>query len=343
MHFFVTGHTGFKGAWLTLLLKSRGHEVSGFSNIAKNKDLYTTANLKSLLKYDFCGDVRNEEQIKDAINVSNPDVIIHLAAQSLVLRSYKDPVETFTTNVNGTLNLLNIASNFSGIKAILIITTDKVYRNDEKKTGYLESDSLGGHDPYSASKAMADLLTQSFINLNGSIPIGIARAGNVIGGGDFGEHRIIPDIIRAINTSFPLVLRNPNSVRPWQHVLDCLTGYLSIVDLMIKTQRSGIWNIGPRLTDYKPVNEIVNYFISNWPNKLSKSLQPTKYQETNFLTLDSSKIMKESGWRNVLDFEKSLLWTSNWYNKTINLGIAPLDASMEDISLYTQLFDVDNS
>jgi dTDP-D-glucose 4,6-dehydratase len=124
--------------------------------------------------------------------------------------------------------------------------------------------------------------------------------------------------------------------------LDCLTGYLSIVELLINTQRSGIWNIGPRFTDYKPVNEIVNHFTSNWPNKIKKSLQPTHYHETNFLTLDSSKIMKESGWRNFLDFEKSLLWTSNWYNKTMNLGISPLDATMEDISLYNQLINFDN-
>jgi CDP-glucose 4,6-dehydratase len=222
MHYLLTGHTGFKGTWLSLLLSSAGHEVSGISLNPVEGSLFSRVRPRDLLNADVRLDIRDAAAVHEQIARIAPDVVIHLAAQPLVRESYRDPRGTFDTNVWGTINVLEATRRTESVQATLIVTTDKVYRNDGRSTGYVESDPLGGHDPYSASKAMADLATQSWRASYPGTPIAIARAGNVIGGGDVSPDRLMPDLIAAFATGTPARIRNPRAIRPWQHVLDCL-------------------------------------------------------------------------------------------------------------------------
>jgi CDP-glucose 4,6-dehydratase len=233
MHFLITGHTGFKGAWLSLLLRERGHNVSGISLEPENNTLYKSASIGKFFEHDIRCDIRDLDRLQRNFNSISPDVVIHLAAQALVRESYKDPIRTFETNVHGTINVLKASQNLPKLKAQLIVTTDKVYKNMDKLNAYIESDPLGGQDPYSASKAMADIATQSWLSSFVNAPTGIARAGNVIGGGDISTDRLIPDLIKSYTSGLTPRLRAPKAVRPWQHVLDCLNGYLSLVDAII--------------------------------------------------------------------------------------------------------------
>ncbi|MFZ4497882.1 MAG: CDP-glucose 4,6-dehydratase, partial [Candidatus Nanopelagicales bacterium] len=230
MHYLVTGHTGFKGAWMTMWLTSQGHQVSGLALDPEPGALFETAKLHPLLAHDIRADIRDSANVMDALRVTAPDVVIHLAAQPLVRESYLNPRWTFETNVMGTMNVLEAVQQTPSVKTQLIITTDKVYRNVNQVAGYVEPDPLGGDDPYSASKAMADLLTHSWVTSFGGPPTAVARAGNVIGGGDVCKDRLIPDVIAALASGKAPVLRYPNAVRPWQHVLDCINGYLMLVD-----------------------------------------------------------------------------------------------------------------
>ena len=241
-----------------------------------------------------------------------------MAAQALVRESYKDPIGTFETNVIGTLNTLEAMKNTKSIKAALIITTDKVYKNVNKLEGYIESDPLGGDDPYSASKAAADLAAQSWINSYASFPIAIARAGNVIGAGDWAKDRLIPDLIDAYSKDKTPILRFPNSVRPWQHVLDCLTGYLSLIEYQLKFGLSGEWNFGPEI---QVENTVVNVasriaLLIKSENTLKQSIE-TNPDETGYLLLNSSKARNELNWKEKLDFERTLDWTFEGYQKQL--------------------------
>lgn len=333
MHYLITGHTGFKGSWLAQLLVAQGHQVSGVALQPRVGDLFSIANLSEIFVNDFRQDIRDFEVLEKIFNEVNPDVLIHFAAQPLVLESYRDPVGTYETNVNGTLNVLKASDNTESLKARLIITTDKVYRNTGKTTGYVESDSLGGIDPYSASKAMADILTQSWSITSTGAPIAIARAGNVIGGGDFAKDRIFTDVVHSFVNDLKLELRSPTSVRPWQHVLDCLSGYLSIVDSLLKGSKGAIWNIGPSTSSYTTVREILNLGELFWNKKLDVVEIESKYLETNHLTLDSSQANKLLGWKSAWDIESTIERTIQWY-KGHSLGVNPRILCEEDISEF---------
>ena len=317
MHYLITGHTGFKGSWLALMLQMQGHTVSGISLDPQQMSLFNQANLKDLFDHDFRLDIRNLQELQRAINKIDPDVIVHLAAQPLVRESYKDPVGTFETNVLGTLNVLEATKGLLNLKATLIITTDKVYKNHNHLRGYVETDELGGDDPYSASKAAADIATQSWAKSFANTPVAIARAGNVIGGGDWATDRIIPDLVNAYSSNQIPTLRYPHAIRPWQHVLDCLNGYLKLLDSMIIDGISGEWNFGPNLKDKHEVLDLVKVFAKAWGVQESDtawSIEETEEpHEAGYLLLDSQKARNSLGWRDKLSFSDSIDWTANWF------------------------------
>jgi CDP-glucose 4,6-dehydratase len=317
MHHLVTGHTGFKGSWLSLMLQMQGHTVSGISLDPPEKSLFNQANLSNLFQNDLRIDIRNSAELSSAVKKIDPEVIIHLAAQPLVRESYKDPVGTFETNVLGTLNLLEATRVLTGLRATLVITTDKVYKNRNHLRGYLENDELGGDDPYSASKAAADIATQSWVKSFATTPVAIARAGNVIGGGDWATDRIIPDLVNAYSSNKMPTLRYPYAIRPWQHVLDCLNGYMKLVDSMISHGVSGEWNFGPDLKDKHEVLELVKVFAKAWGVQESDSawtLEETEQpHEAGYLLLDSNKARKSLSWSDLLSFSDSIDWTANWF------------------------------
>lgn len=310
MHYFVTGHTGFKGSWLILLLKALGHEVSGYSLPPVEDGLFKRAGLENDLNHHFIGDIRNLDALRDALEVAKPDFAIHMAAQPLVLRSYEDPLETYTTNVDGTLNFLRAITELIAQPISLVVTTDKVYRDDGRGS-YVESDPLGGHDPYSASKAMADILTQSWAYTNPDLKLHIARAGNVIGAYDVSENRLLPDLIAAIKSRSKITVRNSSAIRPWQHVLDCLHGYILFLDKIAKSASAPIvLNFGPDPQSIRTVSDVIsearktaNFDIHEAP------FEPSAPKETQFLTLDSSAAQSLLDWRNRVNFETAVSWT----------------------------------
>lgn len=320
MHYLVTGHTGFKGSWLSLMLQIQGHTVSGISLDPPKKSLFNEANLSNLFQNDLRIDIRNSTELSSAAKRIDPEVIIHLAAQPLVRESYKDPVGTFETNVLGTLNLLEATKALTNLRSTLVITTDKVYKNHNHLRGYVETDELGGDDPYSASKAAADIATQSWVKSFATSPVAIARAGNVIGGGDWATDRIIPDLVNAYTSDQIPTLRYPHAIRPWQHVLDCLNGYLMLVDSMIAHGVSGEWNFGPDLTDKHEVLDLVKAFAKAWGVQRSDSAwiieEIEQPHEAGYLLLDSNKARKSLGWSDKLSFSYSIDWTANWFKET---------------------------
>ena len=330
MHYLVTGHTGFKGSWLSLMLQMQGHTVSGISLDPPEKSLYNQANLNNLFQNDLRINIRNSVELSKAIKKIDPEVIIHLAAQPLVRESYKDPAGTFETNVLGTLNLLEATRALTHLRATLVITTDKVYKNHNHLRGYVETDELGGDDPYSASKAAADIATQSWVKSFATTPVAIARAGNVIGGGDWATDRIIPDLVNAYSSNQKPTLRYPHAIRPWQHVLDCLNGYTKLVDSMISNGASGEWNFGPDLKDKHEVLDLVKFFARAWGIQegypawtIEESEQP---HEAAYLLLDSSKSRNALGWSDKLNFQETVDLTSAWYR---NVGRAEVKRTTE--------------
>ena len=322
MHFLITGHTGFKGSWLSSMLKLQGHLVSGISLNPDGKCLFSDANLHEIFEHDVRMDIRNRKEIRYIVHDIAPDVVIHLAAQPLVRESYVNPIETYETNLMGTLNVLEATRELKNLKAILVITTDKVYRNINVLRGYVESDELGGDDPYSASKAVADIATQSWFKCFGNAPLAIARAGNVIGGGDWAKDRLIPDLVRSYSRSLEPEIRFPTSIRPWQHVLDCLNGYCLLIDKMISSSVTGEWNFGPDNRQQRTVLDVVNTFADSWGYKGSQKFidrsKAEHFQESNLLLLDSSKARRFLGWSDKLDFAKTIDWTVSWYQKAIS-------------------------
>jgi CDP-glucose 4,6-dehydratase len=303
------------------MLQMQGHEVSGISLNPEKKSLFAQCELDDIFKYDLRIDIRNKKNISGAINIVNPEVIIHLAAQSLVGNSYDNPIETFETNVMGTLNILETSRNLSNLKAILIVTTDKVYKNHESIRGFVESDALGGGDPYSASKAAADIAAQSWIKSFGLVPICIARAGNVVGGGDWASNRIIPDLVNAFSKNEPVSLRNPKAIRPWQHVLDCLNGYLILIQEMLNSDKTGEWNFGPSLEETYSVEMLVEGFARDWGLRTKSWVLDSKQYpgETSQLLLNSDKSRQLLNWRDLLSFEQTIQLTVAWY-KEVGIG-----------------------
>ncbi len=324
MRYFVTGHTGFKGAWLSLWLHHLGHEVCGFALDPDPGGLFELAKVQNLLYSDHRGDIRDAAEIKHALNADQPDVVMHLAAQPLVRESYRAPRETIETNVNGTMNVLEAVDSTKSVRAHLVVTTDKVYRNVNQVEGYLEEDALGGDDPYSASKAMADLLTHSWVKSFPGPATAIVRAGNVIGGGDVCNERLVPDIVKALTSDRALELRNPQAVRPWQHVLDCLNGYLMIVNSLLSAGSSSRiatpWNIGPSDANLVSVAEVAALFSAAWGSAETEHVfTHSEFHEANLLTLNAEKASRELGWHDKLAIEDAVRWTANWY-KQVNAG-----------------------
>lgn len=313
MHYLVTGHTGFKGAWLTHWLLHRGHQVSGIALDPEPGSLFAISNLGTLMTADLRIDIRQPEPLRAAIAELAPDVVLHLAAQPLVRESYRDPRTTIETNVMGTLNVVQAVSQTPSVAAQVIVTTDKVYRNVRQIWGYRETDPLGGDDPYSASKAMADILTASWVHSFPGPPTAIARAGNVIGGGDVSRDRLLPDLLRQFAGGQPAIIRYPDAVRPWQHVLDCLNGYLMLVDALLAGQGTGAWNFGPDAESFVPVRVIADTASRLWGEGAGwEHVNQGEPHEAELLALDARKAQVELGWRNVLDLDASLAWTVDW-------------------------------
>jgi CDP-glucose 4,6-dehydratase len=337
MHYLITGHTGFKGAWLSLWLNSLGHKVSGISLDPIPDSLFDRANVTESIQNDFRIDIRKPDEVKSALLQLKPDVVFHMAAQPLVRESYADPRYTFETNVMGTLSLLEAVSNTPSVKAHVVVTTDKVYRNINQVAGYVESDPLGGFDPYSSSKAMADLLTQSWISSFPGTPTTIVRAGNVIGGGDVSKDRLMPDLISAYMNNKVPTLRYPNSVRPWQHVLDCLNGYLMVSASLLSGNEHPMMNIGPDKESFVTVAKVAELVASQlsiepaW--NLSESSEP---HEAGLLSLDASLAKSALGWHDKLKFTDSLNWTTSWYQRA-NTNESARDVTLEQIEDYLNL------
>ena len=340
MHYLITGHTGFKGAWLTLWLTSLGHKVSGISLDPIPGALFETANLAELVEKDLRIDIRNAKETARAIKDIAPDVVFHLAAQPLVRESYRDPRGTIETNVMGTLNVIEAVSATPSVKAQVVVTTDKVYRNINQEAGYVESDPLGGDDPYSASKAMADILTHSWVTSFDSPPTTIVRAGNVIGGGDVSKDRLLPDLINSYLQNKTPVLRYPDAVRPWQHVLDCLNGYLVISENLLSGTEISELNIGPDKDSFVTVGKVANLVANelgselNW--KKDAGIHP---HEAGLLALDASLAKDQFNWYNKLKFQDAIKWTTDWY-KNVNSGKKPVDVSLNQIESFKSLESV---
>lgn len=313
----ITGHTGFKGAWLTLWLLKLGAKVIGYSLEPPTKpNLFETLNLQKQISHHL-GNVRDFESLKKVFKRYKPQVVFHLAAQPLVRKSYFAPRETFETNLMGTVNVLEAARRCGGVRAVVVVTTDKVYENHESFYGYRETDPLGGHDPYSASKAAAEIASsayrKSFFN---KVGLATARSGNCLGGGDWGEDRVIPDCVKAFSRGLPIVLRNPKATRPWQFVLEPLAGYLILAQALGENPQkfSGAWNFGPSDQDIVEVEKLIKMFIKHW-GKGSYRIKKEKLVETGLLKLDASKAQQLLGFKTVYGLEQTLEKTAEWYRQ----------------------------
>jgi len=317
---FVTGHTGFKGSWLCSWLKLMGSEVCGYA-LEPNTDpsLFRILELETRVK-SVIADIRDHEKLDAVISEFDPEIVFHLAAQPLVRRSYKEPKLTFETNVLGTVNLLEAARSLESIRSFVNITTDKCYENREWVWGYRETDAMGGHDPYSSSKGCSELVTScyraSFFQ-NTDIALASARSGNVIGGGDWAEDRLIPDIVRSLVTDKELIIRNPKAVRPWQHVLEPLSGYLLLGRFLYEKgqQYAEPWNLGPHEIDSLCVEDVLRKFIEIWGKGSYKIESEGNPPETTLLRLDVSKALQKLGWRPQMTSEEAIGRTIEWYKQ----------------------------
>jgi CDP-glucose 4,6-dehydratase len=317
----VTGHTGFKGSWLSLWLQEMGAEVSGIALPPEE----ISSHWSSLgLGIDHnCLDIRQGAELSKALDKLQPEIIFHLAAQPLVRRSYQNPAETWTTNVVGTANILDACRTTKSVRAIIVVTSDKCYENKEWAWGYRENDGLGGHDPYSASKAAAELVAtsyrKSFFNESGSPLLATARAGNVIGGGDWSNDRLIPDLVRAVSKQQILEVRYPYATRPWQHVLESLSGYLSLGQNLLEGDGNYAkpWNFGPAAEGNRSVAEMLSLLNAEWPSLRWKQSTDAHLHEAQFLYLDSSMARQQLDWRPVWDFKQAVHTTAEWYKAWI--------------------------
>ncbi|MDR3723194.1 MAG: CDP-glucose 4,6-dehydratase [Terracidiphilus sp.] len=324
----VTGHTGFKGGWLSLWLSQLGCDVCGYSlDAPTSPSLFEDAQVANGMRSEI-GDIRDLNRMRGVFDTFRPEVVFHLAAQPLVRASYADPVGTYSTNVLGTVNVLESIRSCGSVRACVVITTDKCYENREWAWGYREIDALGGFDPYSNSKACAELVVSAYRNSyfhpdqysQHGLGLASVRAGNVIGGGDWAEDRLIPDMVRAFSAGRPVIIRNPCSTRPWQHVLEPLRGYLMVAKALLETGTvdGEAWNFGPDPSDAKPVEWIVNKLAKEWGTgarwELDKAQQP---HEAGKLQLDWSKVAARLGWRPVLQLREALKITSEWYRARV--------------------------
>lgn len=317
----VTGHTGFCGGWLAIWLRSIGCDVAGIALAPEAElSLFELAEVERGIRHKLL-DIREADATARCVTALAPDVIFHLAAQPLVRRSYRAPIETFATNVLGTANVLEAARQ-SGCRAVLVVTTDKVYRNDNSGAAFRETDQLGGHDPYSASKACAELVAESMrVSFPAGPAIATARGGNIIGGGDWSEDRLIPDCVRAVQSGRRITLRNPQAVRPWQHVLALCDGYIRLAAALLEEpeRAARAWNFGPAASDAIPVAEIVQLFGQRW-RPIGVDIEPADLHEAAVLTLDSTLARDELSWRTPWDLKAAVSATVDWYREVIDNG-----------------------
>jgi CDP-glucose 4,6-dehydratase len=338
---FVTGHTGFKGGWISLWLSHMGAKVHGYSLTPPTEpNFFTITNLSKILEHSEINDIRNLSLLCDAVRKANPSIIIHMAAQPLVRESYKAPVDTFASNVMGTVNILEAARQSNTVEAIVSITTDKCYENQEWIWSYRENEKLGGFDPYSSSKACAEFVTAAYRNsffIPNNIQVASARAGNVIGGGDWARDRLIPDFLRALDSQETLEIRSPNAIRPWQHVLEPLSGYLLLAENLVKSgvKFAEAWNFGPNDEDAKSVLWIVKHLFGKIGNARWETYTGTQHHEASLLKLDSSKAKHKLGWKPRWSIEEALDMTYNWH-KAWKYGNNMTDYSIQQIETYIQ-------
>ena len=318
---FITGHTGFKGTWLTIFLKLLGANINGYSLKPKKISLFSKTDCKKILNKNFYLDINNYKILKKKIYEVKPKIIFHLAAQPLVGESFKDPINTFQTNIIGTINLLEAIKYAKFVKSVVIITTDKVYKINKNNKSYIETDEIGGKDPYSASKACAEIAINSYIEsfykknfLEHKVVV--ARSGNVLGGGDYSKNRLVPDILRAINTHKEMIVRNPDHIRPWQHVIEPIYGYLLLAQKQYEKKiiREGYaWNFGPKKNNFVKVSRIINEI-----NKIKKfkkiKIKKDQIKETKILKLNSSKAIKYLNWRPKWSINITLKKIVDWNN-----------------------------
>ena len=344
----VTGHTGFKGSWLALWLHELGAKVTGFSlppNTEPNH--FDLIGLRNMVRH-IEGDIRDLEAVNQAFAIARPEFVFHLAAQPIVRESYDDPKTTFDTNIGGTVNVLEAIRHYPSVKAAVVVTSDKCYENKEWAWGYRENDPLGGHDPYSASKGATEIVCAAYLRSyfakksQGPHPgFATARAGNVIGGGDWAKDRIVPDCVRALSKGKPIIVRNPKATRPWQHVLDPLSGYL----LLCKQLRinpdvfSGAWNFGPQTANQITVVQLAERFITVWG---SGTIQTTQIKgkpshEAHLLHLSIDKAAFELKWQPVLDSSSSIDWTVEWYKSWHQTKDKHQDLSIQQIRKFSDL------
>ena len=319
---FLTGHTGFKGSWLSLWLQKLGSNVTGYSLAPPtNPNLFTLAEIsKGMTSIE--GDVRDFHNLKKCMFDSNPEIVFHVAAQSLVRRSYKHPIETYSTNVMGTVNFLEVVRFLPNVRAVLIVTSDKCYNNDESGEEFCEEDRIGGWDPYSSSKGCAEIVSsayrKSFFDShtggNQTVAIATARAGNVIGGGDWSEDRLVPDIISAVSNNEPLMVRNPDAVRPWQYVLEPLRGYLLLTEKLHKEGQkfAEAWNFGSE--DFYSVRSVIEQLGHAWGSEVPWNLDSgTRVHEAPVLKLNSSKANNRLGWKQTINLKSALKYSADWH------------------------------
>ena len=349
----ITGHTGFKGSWASLALHQLGAEVAGFSlpTPPTTPSLFEQARLDELVDH-HTGDVRDPDSVHKVLADVRPDVVLHLAAQSLVRTSYADPITTFSTNVMGTVNVLDAARAVGLRGPVIVVTSDKVYRPAEDETAHTEDSPLGGADPYSGSKAATEVVVDSYVTAFASTggtaispllaPVATARAGNVIGGGDWAADRLVPDLVRAATTATPLLVRAPDAVRPWQHVLDPIAGYLRLAEHLMRTAADGTtpavrgWNFGPNSDDEWPVRRIADAFSDIWPEapawRVDERAQP---RETPILRLDATAAMQQLDWRPRWDVATALRRSVEWYRAHAS-GADARRLMLDDLEEYRQ-------
>jgi CDP-glucose 4,6-dehydratase len=344
---FLTGHTGFKGSWLSLWLSQLGARVRGYSlDPCTEPNLFTLASVGSIVE-DVRGDIRDSANLENSMRDFAPEVVFHLAAQPIVRRSYADPAGTYATNVLGTVHVLEAVRRTPSVRAVVCVTTDKVYQNQEWVWPYRETDRLGGYDPYASSKACAEIVSAAYRSSFFSsgrfhehqVSLATARAGNVIGGGDWSEDRLIPDLVRGFCSRVPVLIRRSNAIRPWQHVLEPLRGYLMLAEGLLAqdTRCASAYNFGPRDEDTWPVERIANKLVQTWGDGAAWTHDPDAGpHEAHYLRLDASKAHIELGWESRFATETALEWTIDWY-RAWHKGEDVLEFTAEQIEEYKKL------
>lgn len=337
---FLTGHKGFKASWLAYLLSRLGATTTGFGHDRRTPLLHDELAIAN--HHDIEGDINDLETLTAALRTSKAEILIHLAAQPIVLTSYEDPIGTFTDNIMGTARVLEAARHVQGLRSILVVTSDKVYQNDNCGRPFRETDALGGADPYSASKAAAEIvasaMARSFFSGPDAAAVASVRAGNVIGGGDWADYRLLPDAARAYSKGEPLVIRNPDATRPWQHVLEPLAGYLLLAEILDgrRDLPGSAWNFGPAHADAIPVRQVANIFTAEWGDAaewIEKSSDPGAPKEAGFLSVDASLASRELGWTPKWRVEEAVRRTAAWYRDYF-AGVAPATLLDRDIDAY---------